>query len=336
MYIQKIQKPKDAVRIASENDIPEFLRDTIRIEGDKIICLAAEGYNTSPIGSIIGYDKNAPTATGKGAWPLGEHSYVEKDGVFYPAPEIRKAEKIEAPFSIDTKWGKQTLEVGQEGYLVTSPNGDRNILTLGTSSAADYMVCTEQGVNIAPLPEYARLNSEEHDILHGALKYETTNETMKDHWWLRTPDHRSSHEAYIDSDGRFQAVCVDSDGHTRDTDSNISTEERDVRPALRLNQEAFNLPIGKKVQLYGRTWTHNEKGTLLCDEVVCETPFSKIRQADAEEIAETAQRMTSPEEHRVIGRGGLPGSNKIDTERKNPANIKTKPGTQNISEDINR
>lgn len=313
MYIQKIQKPKDAVRIASENDIPEFLRDTIHIEGDKIICLAAEGYNTSPIGSVIGYDKNAPTATGKGAWPLGEHSYVEKDGVFYPAPEIRTAEKIEAPYSIDTKWGKQTLEIGQEGYLVTSPNGDRNILTLGTSSADDYMVCTEQGVNIAPLSEYARLNSEGYDILHGALKLD--NIPSVDDWWRCSPDHHGSHEAYIDSDGRFQVVCVDSDGYTCDVDSDINTEEHDVRPALRFNPEAINLPIGEKVQLYGRTWTHSKKGTLLCDEVI---------------------HVTRPEEHRAIGRSSLPGSNKIDTGRKNHAIVKAKPDTQDISVDINR
>ena len=112
MFIQKIAKPKDALRVNSEEDIPEFLKDTIKIEGDKIICLAAEGYNESPLGSVIGFDKKAPTQTGKGAWPLGENSFVEKDGVFYPAPEIRTAERIKPPYSLETKWGIQNLEIG--------------------------------------------------------------------------------------------------------------------------------------------------------------------------------------------------------------------------------
>ena len=67
MYIQKVPKPKDAVRINSEQDIPDFLKDTIRIEGDKIISLAAEGYNEALLGSVIGFDQHAPTETGKGA-----------------------------------------------------------------------------------------------------------------------------------------------------------------------------------------------------------------------------------------------------------------------------
>ena len=110
MYIKKYPKPKDAIRINSEQDIPEFLKDTIRIDGNRIICLAAEGYNEAPLGSVIGFDRKAPTATGKGAWPLGANSYVEKDGIFYPAPEIRTAEKITPPYSLQTEWGEQVLK----------------------------------------------------------------------------------------------------------------------------------------------------------------------------------------------------------------------------------
>ena len=152
MYIQKVPKPKDAVRINSEQDIPDFLKDTIRIEGDKIISLAAEGYNEAPLGSVVGFDRHAPTETGKGAWPLGADSIVEKDGVFYPAPEVRTAKMIEGPFELDTEWGKQTLDEGK-GLLVTRPNGDQNILNLDTSSADDYMLCTDSGENVGTLKQ---------------------------------------------------------------------------------------------------------------------------------------------------------------------------------------
>lgn len=57
MYIKKYPKEKDAVRINSESDIPDFLKDTIHIEGDEIVALAAEGYNQSSVGSVIGFDQ---------------------------------------------------------------------------------------------------------------------------------------------------------------------------------------------------------------------------------------------------------------------------------------
>ena len=152
MYIQKVPKPKDAVRINSEQDIPDFLKDTIRIEGDKIISLAAEGYNEALLGSVIGFDQHAPTETGKGAQPLGADSIVEKAGVFYPASEIRTATMIEGPYELDTEQGKQTLDEGK-GLLVTRPNGDQNILNLDTSSAVDYMLCTDSGENVGTLKQ---------------------------------------------------------------------------------------------------------------------------------------------------------------------------------------
>lgn len=155
MHIQKVMKPKDAIRIYSEKDIPDFLADTIRVDGEQIICLSAEGYSEAPLGSVIGFDRNAPTETGKGAWQLGEGSFIEQDGVIYPAPEIRTAVRIDAPFSLDTPWGIQELHEGEQGYLVTTPRGEQNILNLHTTSAADYMVCTEHGTNICPLPDFA-------------------------------------------------------------------------------------------------------------------------------------------------------------------------------------
>lgn len=161
IYIQKYPKQKDAIRINSEQDIPDELKDTIRIEGDKIICLAAEGYNESPLGSVIGFDRKAPTETGKGAWPLGEGSFIEKDGMFFPAPEIRTAELIkttEQPFILHTEYGTEELKEGEQGFLVTRPNGSQNILTIGTTSASDYMVCTKDGKELCSLDDYCNEN----------------------------------------------------------------------------------------------------------------------------------------------------------------------------------
>ena len=177
MYIQKISKPKDAVRVNSEADIPEFLRDTIHVKNGKIVCLAAEGYNVSELGSVIGYDRQAPTATGKGAWPLGKDSYIEKDGIFYSSPDIRKAwilsdevpdelRELNLPltrnedgsWTLISKWGAQTNrnEVTKEvlnALVVKSANGEYNILSEGTSSYDDYMLCTEKGEVICKLCE---------------------------------------------------------------------------------------------------------------------------------------------------------------------------------------
>ena len=187
MYIQKVPKPKDAVRIHSEQDIPDFLKDTIHIEDAKIVSLATEGYNTAPLGSVIGFDEHAPTETGKGAWPLGEDPIVEKYGVFYPAPEIRTVKMIEGPYELDTECGKQTLDEGK-GLLVTRHNGDQNILNLDTSSADDYMLCSADGEYVGTLKQL----SEPVDMsVEDALKY-----VVRDYPGLSSEDAKTA-DAYL-------------------------------------------------------------------------------------------------------------------------------------------
>ena len=61
---------------------------------------------------------------------------------------------ITPPYSIETKYGTQVLNPGERGYLVTSSKGSQNILTMGTTSANDYMVCTEDGQEIESLHHY--------------------------------------------------------------------------------------------------------------------------------------------------------------------------------------
>jgi len=150
-YIRKYPKQKDAIRINSEEDIPQMLKGTIVIESGQIKMLSAEGVSTAPLGQVVGYDRKAPTKTGYGAWPLREGSYIEQDGKFYSTSDICKAERIEPPFSIETKYGVMKLKEGEQGLLITTSYGSQRILTLGTSSAEDYMICDEEGNEIAPL-----------------------------------------------------------------------------------------------------------------------------------------------------------------------------------------
>ena len=187
MYIRKISKPKDAIRITCEADIPDFLRDTIHIKNEQIICLAAEGYNFSKLGAVIGYDRCAPTATGKGAWPLGEDSYTEKDGVFYSSSDIRRAwilsddtpdelkkrlpltRNEDGSWSLSSKWGVQTNrnEATKEilnALLVETASGDCNILSENTSSYEDYVLCTENGETICKLKDAGIFDRESGEI----------------------------------------------------------------------------------------------------------------------------------------------------------------------------
>ena len=150
-YIRKYPKQKDAIRINSEEDIPQMLKGTIVIESGQIKMLSAEGVSTAPLGQVVGYDRKAPTKTGYGAWPLREGSYIEQDGKFYPTADICQAERVEPPFSIETKYGVMMLKEGEHGLLLTTSYGSKRLLTLGTSSADDYMICDEEGNEIAPL-----------------------------------------------------------------------------------------------------------------------------------------------------------------------------------------
>ena len=150
-YIRKYPKQKDAIRISCAEDIPSELEGTVRIENGMLKLLSAEGYTEAPLGQVIGIDRKAPTETGYGAWPLREGSYTEKDGKFYPSKDICEAEPVEPPFSVETSYGTMTLKQGERGLLITTSYGTKRLLTLGTSSAEDYMICDKDGSEIAPL-----------------------------------------------------------------------------------------------------------------------------------------------------------------------------------------
>lgn len=175
IYKQAGQK-KDAVRVTTLTDIPEFLKETIKIEGENLILVCVEGTETAPLGSVIGYEESSKTSTGWNTWCIGNAStnLIEIDGVFYKKATVMKAQAVDEEYpeflagteirhnddgswTIKTDWGESTGFPGQAYWVLygTKENGtpDANILTKTEKSYRDYIVCNEQGEDIGFLCE---------------------------------------------------------------------------------------------------------------------------------------------------------------------------------------
>ena len=147
---------KDAVRVRSYNDIPEFLK--------------------SAIGAVIGYEKSEKTSSGWNCWVIGnaDTNLIEKDGVFYKKATIMKAQAVsetvpdflqgartrknaDGSWSIQTDWGVSTGYPGEAYWVLygTKEDGspDANILTKTEKSYGEYIVCTSDGQDIGRLAE---------------------------------------------------------------------------------------------------------------------------------------------------------------------------------------
>lgn len=167
---------KDAIRVNTIADIPEFLKDTIKIEGESLILVCVEGNETAPIGSVIGYEESSETSTGWNTWCIGNAStnLVEIDGVFYKKATVMKAQAIDDEFpeflkgadihhnengswTIKTKWGKPNGKPGEAYWVLYGENEDgtpdANILTKKEKSYKDYIVCDENGEDIGFLSD---------------------------------------------------------------------------------------------------------------------------------------------------------------------------------------
>ena len=167
---------KDAVRINSLSDIPDFLQDSIAMDGNELVLLCIEGTERAPIGSVIGYEESSKTATGWNTWCIGNAAtnLVEIDGVFYKKATVMQAMAVTDEFpdfldgaeithnedgswTIKTDWGESTGKPG-EAYWVrygTKEDGtpDANILAKTEKSYKDYIVCDENGEDIGFLCE---------------------------------------------------------------------------------------------------------------------------------------------------------------------------------------
>jgi hypothetical protein len=183
-FINVMKKPgvKNCVRINSEIDIPEFLKDVIKIENDTLILDCIEGEERVPIGSVIAYEKldsGKMNVWNKANW---KETTKEVDGVFYEIPKVIKATPVletlpieivnglgkrltvlqDGSFQIDTGWGLSTCAPG-EGYFIifgTKEDGslDANFLKKETPSFKSYFVVDENGEIVETLEEYDSKN----------------------------------------------------------------------------------------------------------------------------------------------------------------------------------
>ena len=127
---------KDAVRVRSYNDIPEFLKSAISVTTEGIELDCVEGREVAPFGAVIGYEKSEKTSSGWNCWVIGnaDTNLIEKDGVFYKKATIMKAKAVsetvpdflqgartrknaDGSWSIQTDWGVSTGYPG-EAYWV--------------------------------------------------------------------------------------------------------------------------------------------------------------------------------------------------------------------------
>ena len=168
---------KDAVRVSSNADIPEFLKGAVRVNGDKLEIECVEGNETANFGEVIGYEKSEKTNSGYNCWVIGNAStnLIEKDGVFYKKATVMRAAQVtedsipsflegaevrqneDKSWTIKTDWGESTGRP-YEAYWVLygfkeDGKPDANILTKTEKSFSEYIVCDENGQDICQLSE---------------------------------------------------------------------------------------------------------------------------------------------------------------------------------------
>ena len=178
IYIHKeAGSKKDAIRISVKEDIPSFLKETIRIVDGKIQLECVEGYETAEFGEVIGYEVSQNTPSGYNCWVIGNAAtnLVEKDGIFYKKATIMKAALVDADLlpsflfgasvrknsdgslTIKTSWGESTGFPGKSYWILYGNNEDgtpdANILTITEKSFKDYIVCDEDGNDLGWLYE---------------------------------------------------------------------------------------------------------------------------------------------------------------------------------------
>lgn len=178
--IKITKKPgiKNCVRISSINDIPDLLKEVIRVEGEELILDCLEGEERCPLGSVIAFEKlesGKINVWNKANW---KETTKEVNGVFYELPKPNLAVRITdtipqniidglgdkfsvlptGEFQIDAGWGLVKC-APNNGYVVIygkKEDGslDANFLTKGTPSFSQYYVLDEAGEIVESLEEY--------------------------------------------------------------------------------------------------------------------------------------------------------------------------------------
>ena len=178
IIIAKKPGVKDCVRINSGNDIPDFLREVVKVEGENLILDCLEGEEKCPLGSVIAFEKlesGKMNVWNKANW---KETTREVNGVFYELTKPNIAARITdtvpqsvidglgdrfsilptGEFQIDAGWGLVKC-APNNGYVVIygkKEDGslDANFLTKGTPSFSQYYVLDENGEIAQSLQEY--------------------------------------------------------------------------------------------------------------------------------------------------------------------------------------
>ena len=169
---------KNCVRINSEKDIPEFLKEVVKVEGENLILDCMEGEEKAPVGSVIAYEKldsGKMNVWNKANW---KETTKEINGVFYELPKINQAIKVtdtlpeeiinklgdrfkileDGTLQITTSWGLASC-APYNGYLVIYGNKedgslDANFLSIESPSFKEYFVVDENNNLYKTLEEY--------------------------------------------------------------------------------------------------------------------------------------------------------------------------------------
>ena len=167
---------KDAIRVTTANDIPEFLKSTIAIEDGQVKLVCVEGSEVAPLGSVIGYEESEKTSTGWNAWCIGNAAtnLIERDGIFYKKATILTAQQVndETPdfleganirhnsdgsWTIVTDWGESTGFPGEAYWVLYGQKADgtpdANILNKTEKSYKDYIFYDKTANDIGWLSE---------------------------------------------------------------------------------------------------------------------------------------------------------------------------------------
>ena len=175
-----MKKPgvKDCVRINNSQDIPDYLKEAVKVDEDKLVLDCLEGEQRVPLGSVIAYEKlesGKMNVWNKSNW---KETTKEVDGIFYELPKPRKAVRVTdtLPGNIIEKLGDRLI-ISEDGtFKITTGNGvmecepyngylviygthddgslDVQFLTKGTPSFEQYFVLDDNGNMIQTLSEY--------------------------------------------------------------------------------------------------------------------------------------------------------------------------------------
>ena len=178
IMISKKPAIKDCVRINKFEDIPEFLKDVIKVDNNELILDCLEGEERCPLGSVIAFEQledGKMNVWNKANW---KETTREVDGVFYEIPTPNQAVKVtydipeyiidglgerfqtleDGTYQIDAGWGLVTC-APYNGYIVIygkreDGSLDANFLTKGTPSFKQYYVLDNEGNLIESLEDY--------------------------------------------------------------------------------------------------------------------------------------------------------------------------------------